>query len=50
MLQGHAGSITSVAFHCSGTLLASGSVDKTLRLWDLDRQKCTTLEVMTLLD
>lgn len=32
-MQGHTASVTSVAFTPNGSLLASGSVDNTLRLW-----------------
>ena len=34
-LTGHTGTITSLAADSSGTLLASGSYDTTVRLWDL---------------
>jgi WD40 repeat protein/DNA-binding SARP family transcriptional activator len=33
--QGHMGRVMSVAFHPSGNMLASTSVDGTLRLWDV---------------
>ena len=35
ILKGHAGTVTSVAFSPSGKILASGSVDQRIRLWDL---------------
>jgi WD40 repeat protein len=36
-LEGHKGRVDSVSFSPEGSLLASGSVDSTLRLWDVPR-------------
>lgn len=34
-LRGHSGPVTSVAFGGTGSVLASGSVDETVRVWDV---------------
>lgn len=44
-MEGHTGKVLSVAFSPDGNLLASGSVDNTLRLWRVDQG--TLLRTMT---
>ena len=39
LLEGHTGVVTSVSFSPEGKFLASGSYDKTIRLWDVEGRK-----------
>ena len=43
-MEGHEDYVTSVAFNHNGTLLASGSSDETIKLWNLE----TKTEIATL--
>ena len=43
-MEGHEDSVNSVAFNHNGTLLASGSGDATIKLWNLE----TKTEIATL--
>lgn len=44
LLQGHAGPVGSIAFSPDGIILASGSYDKTIILWNVEtREKLATL-------
>eukprot|EP01132_Coremiostelium_polycephalum_P002070 gene2070-2556_t len=39
--KGHDGPINSIDFHSSGVLAATGSSDRTVKIWDLEKGYCT---------
>jgi len=47
-LTGHTGSVYTVKFSSNGKLVASGSFDKTVRIWDVDANKRKGTEIVCL--
>jgi len=45
--QGHRGPVTQLAYRRDGKVLASGSKDRTIRIWDLATKASTVVEVIT---
>ncbi|MGD2183190.1 protein kinase domain-containing protein [Lusitaniella coriacea] len=41
-LEGHRSSVHAIAFHPNQNILASGSADRTIKLWNLDREESPT--------
>ena len=37
----HVGPISTMDFDCTSTLLATGSSDSTIKVWDIEKQYCT---------
>jgi WD40 repeat protein len=40
ILKGHTDQVKSIAYSPSGDLIASGSYDRTVRLWDVETGAC----------
>ena len=45
-LTGHKGWVRTLAFHPDGALLASGGPDRTLRIWDVEKEEQAAIHTL----